>query len=634
MTTAPVLPTDTLLRVVLARRSRLPFRLGISAATAAISLVLTGWKPAICWFAAYTVVQAVEYLCCPRVPTGARLSPWQSALALALLFSGNAAFGALGVIQIVMAGPWGLVSACMVWYGALVHAAVGNAGSGKAVIACLLPQVAYFASIPFLMVYTDGPLLYGLATVVGGLLNGLGTLELWAVIERNLAVERRERLATYVARHDPETALSNRLAFEETIAAQIQREHILVVAVLGIDRFADLRGAIGYSLTARLIMEVALRLGSAHAGPVARLSASTLGVIFHTPDLPEARAFASRLQLAMATPIVVDGIDVDVSFTVGLAAHSGGDATSLLLEHASIALGVARKAGISLNVFESSYANLAGNLSLMSDMLRSIERGEIVNHYQPKYDLRSGRMVAVEALVRWHHPERGIVPPDDFIPLAEETGRIRELTLDVLARAIKDQAWLAGRGHPLAFAVNLSGRLLHDAEIIQTIIDIARPAAARVSIEVTETAMMAYPEKALALLGQLRSAGIGISIDDYGSGLSSLAYLKNIPADELKIDKSFITHMERNREDCLLVRSTIALAHGLGLTVVAEGVESRRTLEILGQMNCDLVQGYYMARPMPVIRLAELIESGFRLDIAGLGRSGATWPDQVLATRT
>jgi EAL domain-containing protein (putative c-di-GMP-specific phosphodiesterase class I) len=328
----------------------------------------------------------------------------------------------------------------------------------------------------------------------------------------------------------------------------------------------------------------------------------------------------------MATQVVVAGIDVDITFTIGLASLRDSDSASLLLEHASVALDAARRASISVNVFETSQdANLAGNLSLMSDMLRSIKTGEITNYYQPKYDLRSGRLVGVEALVRWHHPERGFVAPDLFIPVAEETGRIRELTLDVLSRAIRDQAWLADRGHKLDFAVNLSGRLLQDAEIIQTIIDIARPAAPRVSMEVTETAMMAYPEKAIALLQRFRSAGIGLSIDDYGTGLSSLAYLKNIPAAELKIDRSFVTHLDTCREDELLVRSTIALAHSLGLRVVAEGVESRRTLEILRSVECDLAQGYYLARPLPLARLAQLLEN----DLARPNRACGHIPEKL-----
>jgi EAL domain-containing protein (putative c-di-GMP-specific phosphodiesterase class I) len=473
-----------------------------------------------------------------------------------------------------------------------------------------MPQVIYFLSVPFMIGPSGSELNYGLVVVLSGLVHALSILEVWSVAEKRFDLEKTAR----VAHHDPETQLPNRLALEKAIAAEDGQDEALAVAVLGIDRYSDLRAAIGYALAARLVRKAGARVDGAHGGLVARLSSSSLGVLFHPRDLSEARAYAARLQATVATPIVVDGTAIDVSFTIGLAMRGEGDGTSRLLERASIALTFARKAGIGINVFEPALdTGSAGNLSLMSDMLRSIEKGEITNHYQPKYDLRSGRVAAVEALVRWHHPERGPVPPDQFIPLAEETGRIRELTLDVLSRAIRDQAWLAQRGYPLAFAVNLSGRLLGDDDFMQTIIDLARPAAAHISMEITETAMMAHPERALPLLGRLRSAGIGVSIDDYGSGLSSLGYLKNIPADELKLDRSFVTHMDRDRQDCLLVRSTITLAHGLGLRVVAEGVESRRTLEMLGQMNCDLAQGYHMARPMPLVRLVELLESGAEL---------------------
>ena len=576
-----------------------------------MSLVLTGWMPVVCWMAACAVHQTIEYLWRPSEAAVERLSSRQSAGALLVIFSGNVIFSGLGVVQIVMAGPWGLAFACLLWSGSFGHAALGSGGSRKAGIAYIAPVIAYFLSIPFLVMNMGLSPVDSLAVIVAALLNGLATLELWSTTERRFESERTARIATHLAYHDPETGRPNRLAFEAAIAAEDPASITMVVAVLGIDRFDDLQAAIGYALGARLISKVAVRLDGVHDGVVARLSASTLGVIFHAQDPAEARAGASRLQAAMTTPVSVDGIDIDVGFTIGLSMRSSSETADRLLEHASIALAAARKAMVGINIFEpSNHSNPAGNLSLMSDMLRSIGNGEISNVYQPKFDLRSGELAAVEALVRWHHPDRGAVPPDQFIPLAEETGRIRELTLDVLSRAVRDQAWLAGQGYTLPFAVNLSGRLLDDADVIQTIIDIARPAAARISMEVTETAMMAHPTLALALLGRLRSAGLGISIDDYGSGLSSLAYLKNIPADELKIDKSFVTGMDRNREDCLLVRSTIALAHSFGLRVVAEGVELARTLEILGQMNCDLAQGYHMARPMPLARLAELLASG------------------------
>jgi EAL domain-containing protein (putative c-di-GMP-specific phosphodiesterase class I) len=299
------------------------------------------------------------------------------------------------------------------------------------------------------------------------------------------------------------------------------------------------------------------------------------------------------------------------------------------LERASIALDQSSKAGGSIAVFdEAKYKNPIANLSLMSEMLRSIERGDITNFYQPKYDLRSGRLIGVEALVRWRHPERGMIPPDMFISMAEDTGRIRELTIDVLSRAVRDQARLAERGHLLSFAVNLSGRLLHDDEITETILDIVSPAVGKVVLEVTETSMMENPKTALGILHQFRDAGLELSIDDYGSGLSSLAYLKNIPAHELKIDKAFVMHMDESRQDALLVRSTVALAHSLGLRVTAEGVESAATLALLRSMNCDCAQGYHMSRPIPFDDLAALLDKGADIAIVDFRQhTGATGDD-------
>jgi EAL domain-containing protein (putative c-di-GMP-specific phosphodiesterase class I)/GGDEF domain-containing protein len=616
MSLSPTPSSDALLGVIMLRHTRLSFRLALVGVTLALSVPIIGWTPAGCWLLPYAAIQLGEVGFARGTKGLQRLSAWQAAVAAALLFAGNLVFAALGMLHILAAAPWGLATACLIWTGAFAQRTVDSANSRMALIVSAAPYAVCFLGMPWFVVQSGGRLSYGLVILAGGFINVLATAQAWIFNQLRLEAASRERLANHVAHHDPETGLPNRLAFEEAIAAQAGRERTLVVALLGINRFADLRAAMGYALIVRLIRNVTARIEGAHPGLVAQLSANTLGVIFHAEDPAEARAYAARLQAAMVAPIVVDGIDVDVSFTIGLAAATDNERASLLLKHASIALDVAFKTGISVNVFDPSLdSNPAGNLSLMSDMLKSIENGEITNHYQPKYDLRSGRPVAVEALVRWHHPERGSVPPDRFIPMAEETGRIRELTLDVLARAVQDQAWLAARGHTLAFAVNLSGRLLHDPEIIQTIIDIARPAVGKIRLEVTETAVMEYPDIALELLRQLKSAGIGISIDDYGSGLSSLAYLKNIPADELKIDRSFVAQMDRSREDCILVRSTIALAHSFGLTVVAEGVEAQATLGFLKAMNCDLAQGYYMGRPMPIDRLNELLANGAELHI-------------------
>jgi EAL domain-containing protein (putative c-di-GMP-specific phosphodiesterase class I) len=234
-------------------------------------------------------------------------------------------------------------------------------------------------------------------------------------------------------------------------------------------------------------------------------------------------------------------------------------------------------------------------------------------YYQPKHDLRSNRISGAEALVRWRHPVRGLIPPDVFIGMAEETGHIAALTECVLAQAIADQAQLARGGHVLTIAVNMSGRLLSDSVFADRAIAMIRGSGADICLEVTETAVIENPELGLALIDRFAEAGVAISIDDYGSGLSSLAYLKQIRADELKIDKAFILSLAESSRDALLVKSTIDLAHSLGLKVTAEGVETPTALALLAGMGCDLAQGYLIAKPLP---LAEFEQFLFERDAA------------------
>ncbi len=225
---------------------------------------------------------------------------------------------------------------------------------------------------------------------------------------------------------------------------------------------------------------------------------------------------------------------------------------------------------------------------------------QLVLHHQPKLDIRKRAVTGVEALVRWRHPSRGMLAPDHFIPMAEETGHIGALTEWVLARALEEQAILRHHGHDLAMSINLSGRLLGDHDFADTALDMTRGAPGDICFEVTETAVIEKPDVALEIIDRFAEAGIGISIDDYGSGLSSLSYLKQIRADELKIDKAFIFGMGESQRDALLVRSTIDLAHSLGLKVTAEGVETPVSLSLLAGMGCDLAQGYLIARPAPL----------------------------------
>lgn len=417
------------------------------------------------------------------------------------------------------------------------------------------------------------------------------------------AIGERERQITHLAMHDGETDLPNRLALEQHLAALTEAgERDVVVAALSIDRFAVVRGVIGYELAANLLRAVASRLGSRAPGAmIGRLSSDTLGMVFRAASLQAAEAAATKTLRALEAPMRLGEATTDISVTIGLAAACQKSDKRSPLICAAIAVSQARAARHKTAVFDAeAYGDPAANLSLMSQMLGAIKSGEITVYHQPKYDIRRSRVVGVEALVRWRHPKRGFLSPDLFVPLAEETGHIRPLTDFVLGEAIRHQAAMREAGHDVDMSVNISGRLLSDAEFAEAALKEAGKASGRLWFEVTETAVIDEPERALRHIEQFADAGLGVSIDDYGSGLSSLAYLREIRAEELKIDKAFILDLADSRKNTLLVRSTIDLAHSLGLKVTAEGVETEEAYALLAGMGCDLAQGFLIERPMPL----------------------------------
>lgn len=421
-------------------------------------------------------------------------------------------------------------------------------------------------------------------------------------------IGERERRITHLAHHDPDTDLPNHYAFDLALAKRLagdgaQRVH---VAVLGVDRFAHVRGAIGYRLAGALIGELGHRLRRRHPElQVGRLATDAIGVVFEAYDLNQAKEFTGELQALLEEPMLLADNTIDVNLTVGLAAHAAQtDQARSLVERANIAVDQARAARQKIAVFDKAvYGDPAANLSLMSEMRRSILGGDMILHHQPKYDLRRGAVTGVEALVRWNHPIRGLTGPDEFIGMAEETGHIRALTDWVLGQALADQQAMRAAGHPLSVSVNISGRQLDDTEFADRAIEAIAQAGGDICFEITETAVIENPELAFSLIDRFAAAGVAISIDDYGAGLSSLAYLKMIRANELKIDKSFVFSMADSQRDALLVRSTIDLAHSLGLKVTAEGVETPTALALLSGMGCDVAQGYLIARPMPLNKL-------------------------------
>jgi len=448
------------------------------------------------------------------------------------------------------------------------------------------------------------------------------------------AIRERERKITHLAYHDAETRLPNRLALERRLATTPPQR--LYLAAIGVDRFAHMRGAIGYSHAGALMRALGARLAHlAPNAPMARLSSDSFAASFLADDDADARKRAVALAANLEESVSIDGQHLDVNVTIGLAQpRAKNESPAAMVERASVALDQARAATHKVAMFdEAAYGDPARNLSLMGEMRRGLETGDITLVHQPKYNYRTGAIESAECLVRWRHPTRGAIAPDLFVPMAEETGHIRALTEWVLKRAVVDQQQLAGAGLPLTLSVNISGRLLSDSDFARQAISIVRQAPHTLCFEITETAIIDNPKVALENIELFAQNGIRIAIDDYGSGLSSLAYLKQLPAHELKIDKMFVESLTANRRDALLVRSTIDLAHGLGLEVTAEGVETPAAFALLAAMGCDMAQGYLVARPASLQELIAIITDERRLRFyQQTAASGSTGPQAVPAT--
>ena len=360
-------------------------------------------------------------------------------------------------------------------------------------------------------------------------------------------IRDREHKVNHLAMHDHDTGMANRLALEKKLAALLT-EGPLAVAALGVERFSHVRGAIGYGPSSALIREVGRRLVAALPGAaIARLSADTIGLAFLAEDLETAEDVIAAVLPYLEQPVSVGAATVDVALTTGLALYPlHADTLELLVDRASIAMDQARTAKRRIAAFDAElYGDPSANLSLMSEMLHALATDQMELHYQPKYDMRRQEVTGVEALIRWNHPVRGRLGPDLFIGMAEETGHIRALTDWVLRRAIEDQVRMASHGCPLSVAINVSGRLVGDLEFADHALLLVGSATGPLCFEITETAVIDNPELALAIIDRFAASGVSISIDDYGSGLSSLGYLKQIRANELKIDKQFVLDLEK-----------------------------------------------------------------------------------------
>ena len=416
------------------------------------------------------------------------------------------------------------------------------------------------------------------------------------------AVAERERRISRAALTDDETELANRPALERAaraLAADLSNaaDGRVFVAAFGVDRYSRMRGVLGYALAADLLRALGEMLSESRPDwELARTSTDVLAATFTARDEAHAARMVQEAQARLQGSHRVGDHLIDVSITAGLSAGAIGDG---LLPEAELALDVARGEAAPFRLHDRDSRRRAGeNLRLMPELRRAIQADALTLVHQPKYDVRLQAITGVESLVRWTHPELGVITPDRFIPIAEETGDIRLLTEWVLDRAVVEQGLMAEAGHDLTFSVNLSGRLVGDDAFTSVILEHLAHARGGFCLEITETAMMGSPEGAVAAVTRLSEAGVAVSLDDYGTGLCALGYLKRLAATELKLDRSLVKDVQTSARDALLVRSTVDLAHGLGMKVVAEGVEEDMGLTLLAAMGCDLIQGYRISRPL------------------------------------
>jgi diguanylate cyclase (GGDEF)-like protein len=423
-------------------------------------------------------------------------------------------------------------------------------------------------------------------------------------------VADKQALVTRLAYWDSLTGLPNRLQFRESVQAAIaaaQNGAPLAVIMLDLDRFKHVNDVLGYRFGDLVLTRVAERLTqeSVRGGDlVARLGGDEFAVLLKAADAELAASVARRIEAAFDAPLTLEEHTVDMGAGIGIACwpQHATDADNLL-NRAEVAMYSAKRRTAGPLMYDPSIdAASAQTLSLLGELRQAVGEGQLRLFLQPKLALANGRVVGAEALLRWQHPQRGLVPPMQFVPFAEQTGFIRVLTIWVFEEAARQWQAMSMQGMLLSLSVNLSTRDLLDQDLPQkfdALLVKHRVPAEAFCLEITESAIMDDPQRAQATLDRLSALGFRLSIDDFGTGYSSLAYLKRLPVDELKIDKSFVMGMERDADDAQIVRSTIDLAHNLGLSVVAEGVENAAAWDMLRDLNCDHAQGFLMGRPMP-----------------------------------
>jgi diguanylate cyclase (GGDEF)-like protein len=438
--------------------------------------------------------------------------------------------------------------------------------------------------------------------------------------QSELELRRLTDLNRHQALHDGLTGLPNRACFgqqvEHAISVADHEGSQLAVLLMDLDRFKEINDTLGHRYGDLLLVELARRLESVlrRSDTVARLGGDEFGILVRqlsnsTEDLKLA---LGRIRVALSRPFLVDGLPLLVEASVGVARYPAhGGSSDLLLQRADVAMYLAKETGMAHAIYAAELdRHDTSSLTLLSELPRAIRNRELVLYFQPKLDTRTRLLAGVEALIRWHHPTRGLIAPAEFVPAAEKTELIQPLTHYVLDAALGQLARWRTEGLRLNVAVNLSMRNLHDPRLPEQIARLLRKwrlPGDCLTVEITESAIISDPAKMTSVVARLRALNLGIAIDDFGTGYTSLAYLARLPITQLKIDRTFVDNMHDDGDDAAIVRSIITLGHDLSLEVVAEGVESEVAYAQLARLGCDTIQGYWLSRPLASHELGDWI---------------------------
>jgi len=449
-----------------------------------------------------------------------------------------------------------------------------------------------------------------------------GAIEHFIAIKRNITEKKQTQAKLdYLAHHDSLTGLPNRLLFSDRLTqrlAQARRDNTMfAVMFLDLDRFKLINDTLGHGVGDQLLKAAALRLTEClrEVDTIARMGGDEFTLIvpnIHSAD--DATKVAQRVQDALSDSFCINGRELFITTSIGISVfpHDGTDAETLV-KNADTAMYRAKEQGTSTYEFYTEELNTIAieRMTMENDLRRAVERSEFVLHYQPQVDISTGRTVGVEALIRWLHPEIGMVSPAKFIPLSEETGLIVPISEWVLRTACaQNKAWQDAGLPPIQVAVNISARLLQESTLAKQVEAVLREtdlAPEYLGIEITEGTLMRNPELAISVLHELKSMGVHISIDDFGTGYSSLSYLKRFPIDVVKLDQSFVRDITTNSDDAAIASAIVALAHSLKLKVIPEGVETLEQLDYLRSLKCDKIQGYFVSPPVAADSIAHLL---------------------------